>query len=103
MMFEDDDDFLENDRNSLDELIERYENVKKGESTSILEEEEFETVIEYYFQNSNEEQALLACDIGRTYYPFSSSILLLKAEVLTQAKKYGQALKILDEVEQYDQ
>jgi tetratricopeptide (TPR) repeat protein len=103
MMFEDDDDFLGEDKDSLDELIQRYENVKKGESTSILEEEEFEQVIEYYFQNSNEEQALLACDIARTYYPFSASILLLKAEILTQSKKYGQALKILDEMEQYDQ
>lgn len=102
-MFEEDDDFLEDDRNSLDELIQRYEDVKKGESTSILEEEEFEQIIEYYFQNSNEEQALLACDIARTYYPFSASILLLKAEILTQAKKYGQAMKILDEMEQYDQ
>ena len=97
-----DDDFNDEEWGSLDETLAKYEEVKRGESTSILDEEEFERVIEYYFQNSNEEQALLACDIARTYYPFSASVMLLKAEILTQAQKYGQALKVLDEMEQYD-
>jgi len=99
-MFED--DFDEDDLGSMEDILRKYEEVKKGESVAILDEEEFEKVIDYYFQNSNEEQALLACEIGRTYYPFSASILLLKAEILTQAQKYGQALKALDEMEQYD-
>lgn len=98
-----DDDFLDDEWNSLDELLQRYEEVKNGDAVNILEEEEFERVIEYYSQNNNEEQALLACDIARTYYPFSGSVLLLKAEILTNAQKYGQALKALDEMEQYDQ
>ena len=97
-----DDDFNEDDWGPMEETLQKYEAVKKGESVSILEEEEFERVIEYFFQNSNEEQALLACDIARTYYPFSASVLLLKAEIFTQAQKYGQALKTLDEMEQYD-
>jgi tetratricopeptide (TPR) repeat protein len=99
-MFED--DFHDEERSPLEELLEKYEMVKRGESVSIMDEEEFERVIEYYFQNSNEEQALLACEIARTYYPFSANVLLLKAEILTQAQKYGQALKALDEMEQYD-
>ncbi|PZF73219.1 tetratricopeptide repeat protein [Taibaiella soli] len=98
-----DDDYLDEEWNSMDELLQRYEQVKRGEAASMMEEEEFERVIEYYFQNNNEEQALLACDIARTYYPFSGTVLLLKAEILTQAQKYGQALKVLDEMEQYDQ
>ncbi|HXS38187.1 MAG TPA: hypothetical protein VN721_15905 [Flavipsychrobacter sp.] len=98
-----DDDYLDDDWNSLDELLQRYEQVKNGDAVSIMEEEDFERIIEFYFQNNNEEQALLACDIARTYYPFSGSVLLLRAEILTQAQKYGQALKALDEMEQYDQ
>src|ERR1043165_335974 len=96
------DDLNDDEFGPLEETLRRYEEVKKGESTSILDEEEFERVIEHYFQNSNEEQALLACDIARTYYPFSATILLLRAEILTQAQKYGQALIALDEMEQYD-
>lgn len=98
-----DDDFLDDEFDSMDELLQRYESVKRGESVGMIEEDEYERIIEYYFQNNNEEQALLACDIARTYYPFSSSVLLLRAEILTQAQKYGQALKALDELEQYDQ
>lgn len=100
-MFEDDynDD---DDLGSIEEMLAKYEEVKKGDAVSILDEEEFETVIEHFLQNSNEAEALLACDIACTYYPFSSSILLLKAEILTQSQKYGQALKVLDEVDQYD-
>src|SRR5690606_6884106 len=98
----DDDDFLDQELNSMDDLLTRYNAVKAGESASIMYEEEFERVIDYYFRNSNEEQALLACEIARTYYPFSSSILVIKAEILTQAQKFGQALNTLDEMEQYD-
>ena len=75
-----DDDIDDEDWGPLDETLRRYEEVKKGTSAGILDEEEFERVVEYYFQNSNEEQALLACEIARTYYPFSTSILLLRAE-----------------------
>ncbi|MES2701270.1 MAG: tetratricopeptide repeat protein [Bacteroidota bacterium] len=96
------DDFNDEEWGPLEDTLRRYEEVKRGESSGILDEEEFERVIEYYFQNSKEEDALLACDIARTYYPFSASVLLLKSEILTQAQKYGQALKALDEMEQYD-
>lgn len=101
-MYEDD-DFLDDEHDAMDDLLVRYEQVKRGEASGMMNEEDFERVIEYYFQNGNEEQALLACDIGRTYYPFSSTILLLRAEILTQSQKFGQALKMLDELDQYDQ
>jgi tetratricopeptide (TPR) repeat protein len=98
-----DDDYFDDEGGSMDELLQRYELVKNGEGVGMMDEDDFERIIEYYFQSSNEEQALLACDIARTYYPFSSSVLLLRAEILTQSQKYGQALKTLDELEQYDQ
>jgi tetratricopeptide (TPR) repeat protein len=97
------DDFLDDEYDSMEDLLAQYEQVKRGEASAMMEEEAFERIIEYYFQNSNEEQALLACDIARTYYPFSSTVLLLRAEILTQAQKFGQALKSLDELDQYDQ
>lgn len=97
-----DDDYNDEDWESIEDILVKYEEIKKGNSVSILDEEEFESVIDHFLQNSKEEEALLACDIARTYYPFSASILLLKAEILTQAQKYGQAMIALDEMEQYD-
>jgi tetratricopeptide (TPR) repeat protein len=96
-----DDDFNDDEWGPFEDTLQRYEEVKRGQSATILDEEEFERVIEYYFQNSNEEQAMIACEIASTYYPFSASILLLKAEILTQAQKYGQALRVLDEMDQH--
>ena len=97
-----DDDYNDDEWESIEDILSKYEEIKKGNSVSILDEEEFESVIDHFFQNSKEDEALLACDIARTYYPFSASILLLKAEILTQAQKYGQALNALDEMEQYE-
>ena len=34
-----DDDFLDDDYNSMEDLLARFEEVKKGESSSIMEEE----------------------------------------------------------------
>ena len=99
----DDDEFLDDDYDSMELLLQQYEQVKRGEAAGMMDEESFERVIEYFFQNSDEEQALLACDIARTYYPFSGAVLLLRAEILSGAQKYGQALKALDEMEQYEQ
>ncbi len=98
-----DDDNMDEERSPIEALIERFENIKNGTGAGMLDEEDYERVIEYYFQHNNDTDALLACDIGSTYYPFSGSILLLKAEILTQTQKYGQALKALDELEKYDQ
>ena len=49
-----DDDYLDDEGNPMDDLLQRYELVKSGEAKSMMDEEEFERVIEYYFQNSNE-------------------------------------------------
>ncbi|MEO6830565.1 MAG: hypothetical protein ABI378_00075, partial [Chitinophagaceae bacterium] len=64
-----DDDFMDDEFDEMDDLLARYEQVKRGESAGMMDEEDFERIIEYYFQESNEEQAMLACDIARTYYP----------------------------------
>ncbi len=97
-----DDDFNEDESWNADDLLARYEAIRSGADKAFLDEDEFELVIEYFIQQSNEEQALLACEIGRTYYPFAAGILLLKAEILTQSQKYGQALNTLDEMEELD-
>ncbi len=101
-MFDDDDEYLEDDQAYMEMLLQRFDNIKNGVAGGLLDEDEFEKVAEYFFQTNNEEQALLACDIARTYYPFSASVLLLKAEILTNGQKYGQALKVLDELDTHD-
>ncbi len=101
-MFNDDSWDDENGSGSIEELLQDYENIKNGNKLRFLDEEDYEYIIEYFFQNNNEYEALTACDIAQTYYPYSSSILLLKAEILFQAQKYGQALQALDKLDEMD-
>jgi tetratricopeptide (TPR) repeat protein len=99
-MYEDDDfneDFL-----PIEDLLEKYENVKEGSAIGMMDEDDFERVIEYFYQNSNDAEALLASEIACTYYPYSIGVLLLKTEILLQTQKYGQAHVTLDHLESFD-
>jgi tetratricopeptide (TPR) repeat protein len=96
------DDFWDDDLDAMDELLHKYEQLKQGNSMGMMDEEDFERLITYFMYSSAEEEALRACDIARTYYPFSVAVLFYKAELLAQAQKYGQAMKVLDEIEQYE-
>lgn len=80
-------------------LLRNYENTKKGYSAPLLEEEDYEYVIEFFLRNNNESEALKACELASKYYPYSSSLLLIKTEVFFQAQRYGQALQTLDEMD----
>lgn len=95
--FFDDDDFRD-----IEDLLIEFFKIKRGEAHGILTEEDFEYLVDYFDTNSDRENAGLACDIATTLYPFSSTLFLRKAEWLMNQKKYGQALKILDQVEEID-
>ncbi len=96
------DDSWDEDGGSIEDLLREYEQVKNGNKSRFLDEEEYEYIIEYFFQNNNEAEAIIACEIAQSYYPYSTSILLSKAEILFQAQKYGQALHALDMLDDLD-
>src|SRR5690606_30029155 len=92
------DDFWDDSAGSDDkeELLNAYENIKNGQPSTFFEEEDYEYIIEYFLCNNNESEALNACELSLEHYPYSSSLLLIKAEVLFHAQRYGQALHALD-------
>lgn len=101
-MFNEENPWSSEDDDSIEILLHRYEKLKQGDKSSFLDEEEYEFVIEYYFQNNNEVEAIAACDMALSYFPTSVAILFSKAEVLFQAQKYGQAIQTLDELDLVD-
>jgi tetratricopeptide (TPR) repeat protein len=98
-----DDSWDDEESGSIEDLLRDYESIKNGNKTRFLDEEDYEYIIEYYFQNNNEAEAILACEIAQSYYPYSTSVLLSKAEILFQAQKYGQAVQSLDLLDSLDQ
>jgi tetratricopeptide (TPR) repeat protein len=86
----------------LESLLEKYELLRKGIDTPYFDEEEFEIIIEHFFQENLETEADVACNLALQYYPNSIAINLFKAELLFHSQKLRQAIVILDEIEILD-
>jgi tetratricopeptide (TPR) repeat protein len=91
-----------NDKNELEELLQQYELLQQGGVHSFLEEEAFERVIEYFQQNELPDKALEAAQLAVERYPYSSALLIRKADVLVLHRRYKEALRILDQAEILD-
>lgn len=96
------DDYLEDDFRDIEDLLIEFNKVKQGEPHGNITEDDFEFLIDYFESNHDHENTQLACEISTTLYPFSSSLFMRKAEWLMDHKKYGQALKVLDQIDEID-
>ena len=90
------------DKESINELVQLFEKLRSGTSSVFLEEEAFEKIIDYYDDQENSLRAIEAADIGIEYFPFSSSLLFKKADLLLASRKYNEALSILEKAELLD-
>lgn len=86
----------QNERNEIEELLRQYQNIKRGKSHVFLEEEAFSDIIDYYDDQENLSEALIAANTGLEYFPFSSHLLIKKADLLIAFSQYESALEILD-------
>ena len=90
------------DREELKELLQQYQNLKLGRSHSFLEEEAFERIVDYYDEKDDFNEALAAAETGLEQFPFSSQLMIKKADMLLANRKYHQALEVLETAELYD-
>jgi tetratricopeptide (TPR) repeat protein len=89
------------DRESIDELLKLYNNLRNGYS-GFIEEEAFEKIIDYYDDQEELSKAMEAADTALEYFPFSSALLIKKADLLLATRKYHQALETLEKAELFD-
>jgi len=89
------------DKESLDELLKLYNNLRNGYS-GFIEEEAFEKIIDYYDDQEELSKAMEAADTALEYFPFSSALLIKKADLLLATRKYHKALEILEKAELFD-
>ncbi len=90
------------DREELRELLRQYQNLKVGRSHSFIEEEDFERIIDYYDDKDDLNEALNAAENGLEQFPYSSQLMIRKADLLLATRKYSEALEILENAELYD-
>ncbi|MFI5186911.1 MAG: tetratricopeptide repeat protein [Chitinophagales bacterium] len=89
-------------REEINELLRQFDNLKAGRNHNFLDEEAFEKIIEFYDQKEDLQKALEASEVGSEQYPFSSSLLIKKADILLSLRRYTEALKILEQAELFD-
>jgi tetratricopeptide (TPR) repeat protein len=90
------------DREQIRELLKQYENLKNGRKNSFLEEESFEKLIEYFQEKEEQDKALEAVRFAIDQYPYSSSLLVKKADILLATRKYKEALDVLEQAALFD-
>src|SRR6187549_3303582 len=93
---------LRKDNSELQEILKRYENLKKGRSNSYIDEESFEKIIDYFDEKEDISSALEAPETGAEQYPFSSTMLIRKADLLIATHKYRDALNLLEHAAMLD-
>ncbi len=84
------------DREQLRELLQQYENFKNGRNHSFIEEDAFEKIIDYYQEKEDLVRAMEAAEIAGEQFPYSSMLLIKKADILLANRRYQDALDILD-------
>ena len=90
------------DKESITELLNQYNNLKNGFSSGFFEEEAFEKIIDYFDDQEEIAKALEAAEIAIEYFPYSSSLLIKKADLLLATRKYREALELLEKAELFD-
>ena len=90
------------DKESIDELLKQYNNLRNGQVGVFLEEEAFEMIIEYYDEQEELVKALEAAETSIEYFPFSAPLLIKKADLLLATRKYSKALETLEKAELFD-
>jgi tetratricopeptide (TPR) repeat protein len=79
----------------IKELVRQFQNLKNGKSHSFLDEDSFEKIIDYYDDEEDLQQALVAAELGIELFPYSSILHIKKADLLIATRHYREALTVL--------
>ncbi len=91
------------DKEEMRNLLVQYNNLRAGGDFQFMEEEAFEKIIDYFDDNDQLTQALEAAECGIDIFPYSSLLLIKKADLLIASRKFAESLAILDKAELLDQ
>jgi tetratricopeptide (TPR) repeat protein len=84
------------------EILKQYENLKAGRTHSFLYEESFERIIDHFDDMDELSRALEAVEVGIEQFPYSSTLIVKKADLLIATRKYQEALDLLEQASLLD-
>ena len=83
------------EENEIKQIYMKFINHKKGISNNLLDEEEFQKLIEFFNENEEINNAIEAIEIALSIYPKSIDILIEKANILLEKNMVSDAKHIL--------
>ena len=83
-------------REEEEELIRRFEDNLRKNSSNFFDIDAYELIIDYYLDHSKFKKALTAVDQAIELYPFSTDLIAVKAQVLSNLERYDEALELLE-------
>ncbi len=90
------------DQINVTELVAQYEQSVRSERTPFFDQDDYEAIIEYYEDKGNYENALEVTEKSLLQYPYSSILLLKKAQIYFEIKQLDISLDVLEKAEIYD-
>ena len=95
-------EYNEDEYSNISEIVEKYEDSIRNNISLFLDSDSFEILIDFYAIRGELQNAMNAVDKALVQYPFSSSLLIKKAEILFENKVCNEALEYLDKAESID-
>ena len=86
----------------LEDLLQRYQNLKNGRANAYIDEDDFEKIIEHLDEKDDLVEAIEAANMALDQYPHSASLMIKKADLLLATRKYRDALNLLNTAALYD-
>ncbi len=82
-------------REEGNELIKRFEDHLRKKKAEFFDLDAYEQIIDYYMFRSKHNKALQAVNQAISQYPFSTELITVKAQILSNLEEFDQALTFL--------
>ena len=66
----------------IQDLLQRFQNLKNGRANAYIEEDDFERIIEHLDEKDEIADAIEAANMGLDQYPHSALLMIKKADLL---------------------
>ncbi len=83
-------------KDGLNALIKTFETQLKNHTLEFYRIEQLEEIISHYMELGKNKKALEACSIAIEQYPYSTNLMIEKAQIFLNLEKYDQCLDILE-------
>ncbi|MCK5281195.1 MAG: tetratricopeptide repeat protein [Cyclobacteriaceae bacterium] len=83
-------------KDELNTLIKTFEKHLKNHTLEFYQIEQLEEIISHYIELGKNKMALKACSIAIDQYPYSTSLMIEKAQILSNLEQFDKSLEILE-------